>query len=92
MLDPRLRDLIPMASAPDHLPCKARGRPYHASTASRWALYGLHGTKLESVKLGGKRFTKTEWLARFLEECNSLRVESQSCRDELSRSTSKVQA
>lgn len=92
MLDARLKDLIPITTVPDHLPCRAGGRRYHPSTASRWALYGLHGTRLASVKLGGKRFTKTEWLARFLEECDSCRVDSQACREEPSGSSLEVQS
>lgn len=90
MFDARLNDLIPITAVPDHLPCRTGGRRYHPSTVSRWALYGLRGTRLASVRLGGKRFTKTEWLARFLEECDNCRINSQACRVELPGSSSEV--
>jgi hypothetical protein len=69
--DPRrldLGDLVPLQALPDELPRTADGRKYHASTVSRWALYGLRGVKLASVKIGGKRFSKREWLRSFLLE------------------------
>ena len=65
----QLNGLFPISMVPDYLPCKREGRRYHASTAARWALYGLRGTKLTSVKLAGHRFTTREWLERFLDEC-----------------------
>lgn len=40
------------------------GRP-HLSTLHRWRLRGIRGIKLETVRLGGKRFTSREALERF---------------------------
>ena len=39
------------------------GRP-HAATIWRWVLNGLHGVKLDSIKVGGKRLTSAEAISR----------------------------
>lgn len=46
----------------------AKGRPFSASTVTRWMAVGVAGgLKLESVKLGGRRYTSTEALTRFFD-------------------------
>lgn len=40
------------------------GRP-HISTLYRWANPGLNGVRLETVKLGGRRFTSRELVLKF---------------------------
>jgi hypothetical protein len=40
------------------------GRP-HISTLWRWVLDGCRGVRLETVMVGGRRFTSTEALQRF---------------------------
>ncbi len=42
------------------------GRP-HTSTLLRWALRGVKGIKLETVIVGGRRFTSLEAIQRFIE-------------------------
>ena len=39
----------------------------HRATLDRWRLRGCHGIKLESVRIGGKRFVSVEALRRFFE-------------------------
>jgi hypothetical protein len=39
----------------------------HVGTVWRWTLNGLHGIKLQSIKVGGKRFTSLEALHRFID-------------------------
>ena len=39
----------------------------HVSTVYRWHLYGIRGIKLETVLIGGKRFTSEQALQRFCE-------------------------
>ena len=34
----------------------------------RWRLRGIRGVKLETIKIGGRRFTSAEALARFIEQ------------------------
>jgi hypothetical protein len=41
------------------------GRP-HTSTLVRWALRGVKGIKLETVVIGGRRYTSVEAIERFI--------------------------
>jgi len=53
--------LIPMSTAGRHFPaCVQR------STVERWVRRGVNGIKLETVRVGGKRFTTHEAITRFL--------------------------
>lgn len=62
MIDIRNEELVPFPDAPKHIP----GRP-HIATVHRFRLRGSHGKKLESVKVGGRRFTSIEAIQRFVE-------------------------
>ena len=66
MIDLQNETVIPLTEACKHLPHRD-GRPVHASTIFRWALQGLRGIKLESIKIGGSRCTSLQALARFAE-------------------------
>lgn len=52
-------NLVPLVQAGRHLP----QRP-HRSTLRRWAYQGIDGVRLETVKLGGRRYTSLESLQR----------------------------
>ena len=56
--------LISFAEAAKRLP----GRP-HVNSLHRWRLRGVRGVRLESVLIGGKRFTSVEALQRFAQGC-----------------------
>jgi hypothetical protein len=43
------------------------GRP-HISTLHRWRLRGVRGIRLETVRVGGRRFVSTDALAKFIDE------------------------
>ena len=43
------------------------GRPLNVSTIHRWVGRGLKGIHLESIQVGGTRFTSAEALHRFFE-------------------------
>jgi hypothetical protein len=45
------------------------GNP-HVSTLIRWAHHGIRGVKLETVMVGGRRFTSVEAVHRFLARLN----------------------
>lgn len=45
------------------------GNP-HISTRWRWCTRGISGTKLESIVVGGQRFTSAEAVERFLAKLN----------------------
>lgn len=41
----------------------ARREKLHASTVWRWVLHGVRGTKLRSIRVGGRRYiTESDWL------------------------------
>jgi len=42
------------------------GRP-HVATVWRYVHHGVHGQRLETIKVGGKRFTSHEAIERFIE-------------------------
>jgi len=61
-------NLISLAAAPAEVP----GRP-HSATLQRWRLKGLCGVKLETVLVGGRRFTSREALERFFNRVTAAR-------------------
>jgi len=42
------------------------GKP-HISTMHRWRLRGVRGVKLRTQLIGGRRYTKPQWLDEFFE-------------------------
>ena len=60
MIDLSTETVFPVTEAPKHIP----GRPSQASVW-RWVLHGVGGVKLESILIGGKRFTSAEAIQRF---------------------------
>jgi len=55
--------VVPIGQAPRHFP----GRP-NQSTVYRWLSKGVRGATLETVVVGGKRFTSVEAIERFVEK------------------------
>jgi len=53
--------------------CKAFPRQVSRATLERWLRQGVGGVLLESVRIGGQRFTSTEAIDRFV--LNQLHVE-----------------
>ncbi len=43
------------------------GRP-HVNTVGRWGQRGVYGIRLETIRLGGRRFTTEQWIDEFLEQ------------------------
>lgn len=65
MIDTRTERMCPLSEATGHVP----GTP-HPSTLNRWARAGIGGVKLETVKVGGRRYTSIEAIQRFLASLN----------------------
>lgn len=57
-------ELIPLKEASRLLPTR-NGKRTHYSTLFRWATKGTKGRKLDSVMIGGVRYTSKEALGRF---------------------------
>ena len=56
---------ITLSQVPIHVP-KRGGKKVHSSTIYRWATKGARGRVLESVMVGGIRYTTVEAVRRFL--------------------------
>jgi len=59
----------------DRLPVTAAGREIfgvNPATSWRWALNGIRGVKLESIRVGGQRFTSRQACERFLARLNGV--------------------
>ena len=65
-IDVRNEQAIPLSEVPNHLP-RRRGKKVHYSTVYRWVTKGSRGRVLESVQVGGVRYTSIEALDRFLQ-------------------------
>jgi len=62
MIDIQHEQLRLLTEAPRDIP----GRP-HISTVIRWSSKGIRGGHLETVLIGGRRFTSVEAIARFID-------------------------
>jgi hypothetical protein len=67
MIDPLSESLVTFTEATKLLP----GRP-NLATLWRWRTAGVRGIKLESVLVGGKRYTSREALQRFVERTTAV--------------------
>ena len=67
MIDIRTEQLITFAQAARLRPAGRLGRPTSPSTVYRWATRGLHGCRLEAIRVGGRSFTSVEAVQRFAE-------------------------
>lgn len=66
MIDHSTEKLLTLAEAADSLPM----RP-HVTTLWRWHLRGVRRTKLETILLGGQRFTSEQAIQRFFAKLNA---------------------
>ena len=55
--------LIPFNAAREAFP---GGKRLALQTLHRWRLHGVRGTKLETILIGGSRFTSAEAIQRFI--------------------------
>ena len=64
-IDIQNEQLLAISDVPDFLP-RRRKKKIHISTVYRWLLKGARGKILESVMIGGIRYTSQEALRRFM--------------------------
>jgi hypothetical protein len=62
MIDVHCEELVPFQQAPRSIPT----RP-NLSTLHRWRQRGIRGVTLETILIGGERYTSREALHRFFE-------------------------
>src|SRR5687768_13872166 len=68
MINMRTENLIAWPKVNRHPLLRARGgKCLHPTTVERWRSRGLRGVVLESIKIGGARFTSEEAIVRFVE-------------------------
>src|SRR4051794_8951254 len=65
MIDIHVEHTFPLSRMRDHVP----SRPSPA-TAFRWAMEGIRGIRLETLMIGGRRYTSREAVVRFLARRN----------------------
>ncbi len=71
MIDTTIERLIPLREVPKVLPCRETGRRIHISAIYRWAQRGIHGVRLDVVRIGGTTYTSSEAIQRFGEQLSS---------------------
>ncbi len=74
-LDIEEERLIPLKEAAQHLP-RRNGKRTHYSTVFRWATKGARGRKLDTVLIGGMRYTSMEALHRFTTATTAVDLEA----------------
>ncbi|MGP1346171.1 MAG: DUF1580 domain-containing protein [Phycisphaerales bacterium] len=65
MVDLRNEQLIEIKSVPKLLPCRPSGKRVHISAVYRWISRGVRGVRLETIAIGGTRYTSIEAIERF---------------------------
>ena len=72
MIDTNSEQLLTLIAASKHLPHGRAGKSVHVATLHRWASRGgVRGVRLETVRIGGIRYTSAEALERFIAQCSA---------------------
>ncbi|MBN8600539.1 MAG: DUF1580 domain-containing protein [Planctomycetes bacterium] len=72
MIEIDKENLVLLSEVPKILP-KRNGKAVHLSACYRWMRSGLSGVRLETVLVGGQRFTSKEALNRFWHRVTAVR-------------------
>lgn len=67
MIDSRKEQLLTLSAAARDIPNRNSGRGVNVSTVWRWTLRGIRGVKLDTILVGGIRYTSREAMQRFFE-------------------------
>ena len=67
MIDPLVERVVSLNDAAKSCPTRRRSKKPHVSCMYRWTTTGCKGVILESIQIGGTRFTSQEALARFFQ-------------------------
>lgn len=71
MIDHATETLIRLTDVPKALPRRRGGARLNLSTLWRWQARGVRGNRLETLSIGGARYTSKEALARFFDACSA---------------------
>jgi len=69
MIDLTTEQVVSLSEATKKLPRRRGGKRPHVATLYRWAVRGVRGIKLETLRVGGTLCTSLEALQRFCERC-----------------------
>lgn len=84
-------ELLSLADAAKRLPRKNSGKRVHVAALYRWASTGCRGVVLETLQVGGQRFTSMAALQRFAEELTNSCERCQIGSDPASRRVNAVE-
>lgn len=76
MIDIEAERVVTLTEAAELIPRRRQHKKCHRATIFRWTRHGLKGVVLESIPIGGTRFTSREALKRFFQRLAE--VDSQS--------------
>ena len=71
MIDISSEPLIRLEDVRDYIPSSRKGKRLSKAVPYRWAKDGVRGVVLETVKVGGGRFTSLAALHRFIATTNA---------------------
>jgi hypothetical protein len=71
MIDVTNEQLLPIRDVSRQLPARPNGKRLHVSVIYRWTMRGIRGIVLESVRIGGTRYTSREALQRFADRLSN---------------------
>jgi hypothetical protein len=67
-----LKDFFPLSEAPDHFP-RRKGKRVSLPSVYRWVGSGYRGVRLQTVVVGGVRYTSPHAIAQFVADMTSIR-------------------
>ncbi len=73
MIDLKDEDVMILDAVAAEVPATRAGKRIHPCTIRRWATGGVRGCVLETVQVGGRRYTSKRALTRFLSELTEAR-------------------
>ena len=71
MIDTRSEEIIPLRAVCQLFPGR-KGKGVAVATVWRWVMQGRKGVRLESLIVGGVRYSSSQAVARFLDGLNAL--------------------
>jgi hypothetical protein len=71
MIDYGKETLLTLTEAAASLPRRRGGKRVNVATMYRWTTHGCRGERLETIQIGGTRFTSQEALQRFFDRLSS---------------------
>ncbi len=91
MIDIESERIVTLRQAATIFPHPGREKPPHYVSVLRWCLDGLHGVRLESIKVGRKLHTSHEAINRFVNRSAEAKIQSVQAR-QLKKTSPKLRS